>query len=62
MGVFTGDPGARPTNAATDVPTPSIGFDPEETGRRRLFLVATTTATAPAPRSTKRVVRVMRRA
>ncbi len=27
IGRFTGPPGARPTNAATDVPTPSIGFD-----------------------------------
>ena len=28
-GVLTGPPGARPMNAATAVPTPSTGFDPE---------------------------------
>ena len=27
IGVLTGPPGARPTNAAIEVPTPSIGFD-----------------------------------
>jgi hypothetical protein len=27
IGLFTGPPGARPTNAAIDVATPSIGFD-----------------------------------
>jgi len=63
IGVFTGDPGARPTNAPTEVPTPSIGFDPDarDLRRRRLF-AATTTAAAPAPTSTRRVVRVTPRA
>jgi hypothetical protein len=27
IGVLIGPPGARPTKAAVDVPTPSIGFD-----------------------------------
>src|SRR3954466_2792573 len=31
IGVLTGPPGARPTNAATDVLTPSIGFDVDGT-------------------------------
>src|SRR4029079_1244579 len=31
IGVLTGPPGARPTNAAIDVPTPSIGFEVEGT-------------------------------
>ena len=31
IGVFTGPPGARPTNAAIDVPTPSIGFEADGT-------------------------------
>jgi hypothetical protein len=31
IGVFTGPPGASPTNAAIDVPTPSIGFEVDGT-------------------------------
>ena len=31
IGVFTGPVSAKPTNAATAVPTPSIGFEPEDT-------------------------------
>ena len=31
IGVFTGPASANPTNAATAVPTPSIGFEPEDT-------------------------------
>src|SRR5215469_8536428 len=31
IGTLTGPPGASPTNAATAVPTPSIGFFPLET-------------------------------
>ena len=31
MGVLTGPPGARPTNAAIEVPTPSIGLEVEGT-------------------------------
>ena len=31
IGVFTGPPGARPTNAAIDVPTPSIGLEADGT-------------------------------
>jgi hypothetical protein len=31
VGSLTGPFSAKPTNAATAVPTPSIGFDPEET-------------------------------
>jgi hypothetical protein len=30
-GVFTGPPGASPTKAATDVPTPSMGFEVDGT-------------------------------
>ena len=31
IGVLTGPPGARPTNAAIYVPTPSIGFEVDGT-------------------------------
>jgi hypothetical protein len=31
IGVLTGPPGASPTNAAIDVPTPSIGFEVDGT-------------------------------
>ena len=31
IGVLTGPPGARPTKAAIDVPTPSMGFEVEGT-------------------------------
>src|SRR3954453_13731738 len=31
IGVLTGPVSANPTNAATAVPTPSIGFEPEDT-------------------------------
>jgi hypothetical protein len=48
---------ASPTNAAIDVPTPSIGLDPDETCRRRRRLAAAmTTTTTPTPIATHRVV------